>query len=335
MKILITGQAGEEVFPFNNSGPWELFRKEIFDQGHEICENGFSEKADVVIANSFNRKLSKYMNKLNIPLGGRTLIAWEPYVVDRKNYKQVNLNQFGSVYAPSAVWAKKMNAIPFNWPQDAITQEDVSRNWEQRKNAIIMIQGNKFSAVRGEMYSTRRRAIKAFNNDDLILFGTNWNRGFAFDLHKWLSSAIDTPASDLSLRSLRGVGSHYKNYEGQIDNKIEVLKNFKIALVVENSLDFVSEKLFDAVRAGCIVVYVGPNLELFKLSRKAAIQVSPNIDEIKEACLKIASLSNADQRLLSQQQTNALASVSEDWENTRVLPRLAYEIIQLLEKQTS
>jgi hypothetical protein len=228
-----------------------------------------------------------------------------------------------------------MNAIPFNWPQDAITQEDVSRNWKQRKNAIIVIQGNKFSAVRGEMYSTRRRAIKAFNDDDLSLFGTNWNRGLAYDFHKWLSSAINTPISDLSIRSLRGIGSHYKNYEGQIDSKPEVLKNFKMALVIENSLDFVSEKLFDAVRAGCIVVYVGPNLDLFELPKKAVIQVSPNIDEIKETCFQLATLSDADQKLLSQQQTNALAGVSEDWENTRVLPKLAYEIIKLLEKQTS
>jgi hypothetical protein len=334
MKILITGQAGEEVFPFKNSGPWELFKKEILSQGHEICANGFSERADVVIANSFNKKLSKYMNKMKIPLTGRALIAWEPYVVDCENYKQKNLKQFGYVFAPSVVWAKKMNAIPFKWPQDAVIQEKVSSNWKQRKNAIIVIQGNKFSAVRGEMYSTRRRAIKAFKADDISLFGTNWNKGFAYDVHKWLKSAYDTPFNDLSLRSLKGIGSHYKNYEGQIDSKFDVLKNFKIALVVENSLDFVSEKLFDGVRAGCIVVYVGPNLDLFGLPKKVAIQASPNINEIKETCLKLLLLSEAEQELISNQQTTALVGVSEYWENTRVLPKLATQIIELLAKRT-
>ena len=328
MKILITGQAGEEVFRFENAGPWKLFKREILSQGHEICENGFSERADVVIANSFSKKLLNYMNRMNIPLRLRTLVAWEPYVVDCKNYKQRNLREFGFIYAPSVVWAKEMNAIPFKWPQDAITQEDSSQNWTQRDSKVVVIQGNKFSAVRGEMYSTRRRAIKAFNDDDLRLYGTNWNKGLAYDFHKWLRSALDSPLNDFSLYSLNGIGSKYVNYEGPVNSKIDVLKKYKVSLVIENSLDFVSEKLFDAVRAGCIVVYVGPDLDLFELPKNAVIQVSPNIEEIKEICHHLLALPDADQELLSLQQISALSKVSEYWENTRVLPKLASEIIK-------
>lgn len=328
MKILITGQAGEEVFPFNNSGPWELFRHEILSQGHQICENGFSDIAEAVIANSFNKKLSRYMSKTSIPLSRRALIAWEPFVVDRENYKQKNLKQFGTIFAPSVIWAKKIKAIPFNWPQDAIEQEDVPLNWKQRKNKIILIQGNKFSAVKGEMYSTRRRAIGAFNDTDFSLLGTNWNRGLVYDFHKWLKSALETPLKDLSLYSLQGVGSYYTKYGGQIDNKIEVLKTFKIALVIENSLDFVSEKLFDAVRAGCIVVYVGPNLNTFGIPEEAAISLSPNVRDIKQTCHQLLSLPDKDQELISQRQTVALSGISESWKNTKILPKLASDAIR-------
>jgi hypothetical protein len=327
LKILITGQAGEEVFPFENSGPWELFRKEILSQGHQICANGFYDKADAVIANSFNKKLSKYMNKMNIPLKRRALIAWEPYVVDRENYKQKNLNQFGTIFAPSVMWAEKTKAITFNWPQDAIKIEGISRNWKQRKNKIILIQGNKFSAVKGEMYSTRRKAIRTFNESDFSLFGTNWNRGLVYDCHKWLKSAFETPLRDLSLRSIQGAGSHYSNYEGQIDDKFEVLKTFKIALVIENSLDFVSEKLFDAVRAGCIVVYVGPNLKKFNLPEESAISLSPNINDIKKTCYQLLSLADPDQEIISHRQTSALFKVSNNWQNTKILPKLASDAI--------
>jgi hypothetical protein len=41
------------------------------------------------------------------------------------------------------------------------------------------------------------------------------------------------------------------------------MQDFKVAVVIENSQEYMSEKLFDAFVGGCIPVYVGPDLEVF------------------------------------------------------------------------
>jgi len=327
MKILITGQAEEEVFPFNNSGPWELFKQEIIKHGHEVSEKGFIEKADAVIANSIDKRLLEYMKKTNIPINRRALIVWEPFVVSQKSYKTENLKQFGHVFAPSVCWSSRLNAIPFKWPQDVVSHDKTHQNWSKRQSKIVVIQGNKFSAVQGEMYSTRRRAFKALGTNKLTLYGTNWNKGFIYDAQKWLQSALRTPIKNLSLRSAEGIGFKYKNYQGSITKKSDVLQEFRFALVVENSLDYVSEKLFDAVRAGCIVIYVGPDLSLFDLPENVAIEISPSISQIKQIFLNLLNLSENDQLSIARKQLDALISVSKSWQNTSILPNLASDIL--------
>lgn len=334
MKILITGQAGEEVFPFNNSGPWELFKQEIIKHGHEVSDKGFIERADAVIANSIDKRLLEYMKKTSIPINRRALIVWEPFVVSPKNYKTENLKQFGHVFAPSFGWSSKLNAVPFKWPQDVVSHSDIHQNWSKRQSKIVAIQGNKFSAAQGEMYSTRRRAFKALGKNQLTLYGTNWNKGFIYDAQKWLHSALRTPIKNLSLRSVEGIGFKYKNYQGSITKKSEVLREFRFALVVENSLDYVSEKLFDAIRSGCIVIYVGPDLNLFDLPENVAIVVSPNISQIKRIFLNLRNLSENDQLFIAGEQLDALISVSKDWQNISILPNLALEILDCFLKNT-
>lgn len=330
MKIRITGQAGEENFPFRNSGPWELFEQEILSQGHQICSSGFKERADAVIANSYTRKLTSYMNKMNIPIERRTLVVWEPFIVDSKNYKIKNTKQFGQIYAPSVVWADKLSGKSFKWPQDEILDTNCFSNWSNRKNIAIMIQGNKFSASRGELYSIRRKTIKTFAPDEMNLFGTNWNKGLVFDFYKWLSSATATPVKNFSAKSIVGIGSNYENYQGSVSNKSNTLQQYRIALVIENSLDFVSEKLFDALRSGCIVIYVGPKLDLFGIPKGAAFEVAAKPEEIWRKFLFLEGLSTSEQLSIAKSQREALASVAENWKNVQILPNLAHEILKNL-----
>jgi hypothetical protein len=56
--------------------------------------------------------------------------------------------------------------------------------------------------------------------------------------------------------------------------------------VIENSKEFLSEKLFDAFFAKCIPVYVGPKVENFDIPKNLVIQCDPNIVSISEGIRK-------------------------------------------------
>jgi hypothetical protein len=55
--------------------------------------------------------------------------------------------------------------------------------------------------------------------------------------------------------------SPYATWRGPVDDKIELLTRARFCLAHENCRDlagYVTEKLFDCFRAGCVPVYVGP-----------------------------------------------------------------------------
>jgi hypothetical protein len=52
-------------------------------------------------------------------------------------------------------------------------------------------------------------------------------------------------------------------------------------LIVENSLDALTEKLFDSFFNCTIPVYVGPDLSSWKIPQKLAIQVNPSIEDVQ------------------------------------------------------
>ena len=332
MRIRITGHGGEGKFPFGNSGPWKEFEKVFIEGGHEICNSSYEEPADAIIANSYNSTIEKFLSTSKIPLDKRILVNWEPYIVESARYRPDVFNRFGSRFAPSVDWASMVNAKSFKWPQDEIVDSNVFQNWPERSKSAVMIQGNKFSARKGELYSLRRRVLNMLNSGELILFGTNWNAGLKFDWWHWSRSVLNSDIRGISLRSYSGMGRFYEQYKGKIDNKTLALSQHRISIVIENSADFVSEKLFDAVRAGCVVVYVGPNLEMFDLPKASAIEVDPNPSAIVEKVRYLQSKSESELLEIAKSQFASLKLVSDEWSNFKVLRKLAQDMLIILEK---
>lgn len=69
---------------------------------------------------------------------------------------------------------------------------------------------------------------------------------------------------------------------GMAAAKSEVLQRARCSIVIENSADYVSEKLFDVIRHGVAAIYVGPRLETFGIPEDVAITVGANPREIIE-----------------------------------------------------
>lgn len=328
MQVRVIGHNGELEFPFADSIAWGAFLQELLAAGHKICGANPEEKMDLLIANFHSEKVLAQIEKNLPPISRRHLILWEPEVVERTRYTKQVLNQYGHVHAPSILWAKKVGGKQFNWPQGSIIPDDsVFSNWFNREHKVVLIQGNKFSSRKGELYSLRRRIIKSISTSNLALFGTDWNRGFSFDLNNWLQSALTTSLDLISLSSLGNIGCRYQNYNGGVKDKHATLTNYQISLVVENSADFVSEKLFDSLRAGCVTVYVGPSLEIFELPKSAAIQIQAKVSNVMSEIERLMRISPEELLEIASSQRAAIELVSHEWNNVHVLTNLAKKII--------
>jgi hypothetical protein len=61
------------------------------------------------------------------------------------------------------------------------------------------------------------------------------------------------------------------------------LASYKYSLVIENSIEYMSEKLFDSLFAGTFPIYVGPNPVDFGIPEFVAIHAKPDADSIMKA----------------------------------------------------
>ena len=197
----------------------------------------------------------------------KVLILMEPPAVMPENYARINLKRANMIISLSPWRARTMDKSfwsfqPIEFPSDFV---DVS---ERRQNRVVIINDHKFGATRSSLYGYRRKLIQNLENQSvpLDLFGPNWSMSLALETRKRVASfrrALKNKKEISFFEAFSEFGATYKSYRGQAINKIKVMNSFRFALVVENDTDSLTEKIFDALYANCIVFYRGPNLKQF------------------------------------------------------------------------
>ena len=161
----------------------------------------------------------------------------------------------------------------------------------EKKDRAVIVNAHKFSYTKGELYSLRRECASGISLIDL--FGFGWEVSKTTILRKLLFELFNSVASlqRLSFRQPKAF-SRFPNYFGISDNKLRTLADYKVAVVIENSEEFMSEKLFDAWFAGCLPIYVGPNLEQWGIPEDLYIQASPSSVQVERAVREGIARSN-------------------------------------------
>ena len=267
------------------------------------------------------------MNRSQIDKRRRHLIVWEPKIVDSVRFDHRTLKEYGHVYCPSVDWAAELNGNVFNWPQDELSQYEDLRLWALRRNKAVVVQANKFSSSKGEMYSLRRE-VCADLSSEIDLYGVGWNSGLIADFTKWIHSLVRSKFRNVDFTSLKNIGNYYSNYFGPTNDKIQQMSKYRFAVVIENSTDYVSEKLFDAVSAGCIVLYIGPKLERFGIPTDAAYECAPSFWAIQNKMRELQKLDLTRLNSIRKRQREAMEEIVFSWKNEIVLANLARLILK-------
>ena len=152
-----------------------------------------------------------------------------------------------------------------------------------------MVSANKLSLVKGESYSLRKKV--ATHILDVQLYGREWSISNSKKLVDLLKSfAIAITAGVPTTSAIKGWLFGDDLSRGEVEDKLDLMANFRVAVVIENSATYVSEKLFDAIASGTIPVYVGPDLSGIPELNNLCVQSEPTVEGIRASIRVAASM---------------------------------------------
>ncbi|MFC5503408.1 hypothetical protein ACFPJ4_14260 [Lysinimonas soli] len=305
------------------------------ERGHRLVEPTGTDATHFVAMDHDRRSFSAIADR--VPRHRRQLIVFEPRVVLPDNYWVSVRAQYGDVLSVGAESATPgMVIIP--WPQHDWRAHPTPAG-EHVAGTSVLVNSNKISMISGSLYGLRRDVIRAFDRDDLplTLAGSNWSRRGArvqIENARALAYAIvKRERIDPGEWSSRLPLGGSVNNVGIVADKQAVLAEHEFAVVIENSANYVSEKLFDAVMAGCVPLYVGPPLQHMGIPDDVAIQLgrAPKPEAFTETVRTLgtaqkAGVLRAGAAWLADDQTY------QTWAMPHALVRLANEIHQTIER---
>jgi len=173
------------------------------------------------------------------------LFLWEPPTVMPDNWKKALSNKFEVVFTWNDRLIDHKKFFKIHWPQTNKFPTVANVPFEEKK-LLVNITGNKDSRHPRELYTARRKSIRYFEKhfpNDFDLYGVGWNR----PANRWQ-------------KLFPFLVPHYASYRGTVANKWDVYPKYKFGLCYENiqgEPGYVTEKIFDCMRADCVPIYWG------------------------------------------------------------------------------
>jgi len=181
------------------------------------------------------------------------LICIEPPIVIPFNYMKLFHFFFAKIYTWNDDFVDNKKYFKIHLPKSSLNIRTHPKKFQDKK-FLVLINSNKslfypfklLSRFGKELYSERIKAIEFFERNlpnRFFLYGMGWNKPKKYNLKE----------------SILGFNK-YTTYKGKIDDKIRILSGFKYCLCFENLTEakgFITEKIFDCLKAKCIPIYWG------------------------------------------------------------------------------
>jgi hypothetical protein len=285
--------------------------------------------ADFAICVDNDKVFKASASKAKISKERSILIRNEPVVVCPENKLLRTRSRFG--LSLNMGRPPSESELSVSWPQQWPKEDSNFIAKSFRDERIALVNGNKISFISGELYSLRRKVI--VNVKSLDLYGTSWDLSISAKVRHAIANLIIAVKGGY-LPRISGIRHYFRNFpnwKGAPRDKREVLSNYKYCLVIENSTEFMTEKLFDAFFAGCIPVYVGPDLKYFSIPGDLYFQAKPNLKSINESILEASKTDYLSWRIKLVEWLN-LESTEKQWSSDEVNSRVIKAIQQYCQK---
>lgn len=158
------------------------------------------------------------------------LFTWEPPTVQPELHDPMVHSYFGKIYTWNDDLVDNKRYFKFFYP---VLKERIANIPPfHEKKLCALIASYLRSKYPNELYSERENMIRFFENKkgEFDLYGKNWKK------------------------------RKYKNWKGEIPDKLSVLKNYRFSICYENTKEikgYITEKIFDCFAAGVVPIYWG------------------------------------------------------------------------------
>jgi hypothetical protein len=338
-RVFVIASGGDAAFRDLRASPYRYLLEQLAGLGEITPHLQSPGPKDVLVAFEPLASIREFAEAMLSGTGRRHMIVREPHTVRPDLYSSRTRAAFDHSWAQSPSWARELGGEPFFTPLH-IPEElaDLRRDaWEGRSNVPCLLLANKYSAVGGDMYWLRRALMSESGRRDLPIdvIGSGWEMsGFtkARKLARASATALQSglrpriKATDLSLRNRL---PHTVRVMGNVEDKYATLSTYQLAFVPENSREYVSEKLLDAVVAGCIPIYVGGNIADFGFPEGMCLTPEPSAEAMWDAAEEVAGWSWEKRRecLAAGQEYVHSQSFIETWRNDHSLRSLGARIV--------
>jgi len=283
MKVFVTGSNSGHPY---REGSTSSFASLVQDLGHQLSTD-LSGDPDVLVCVDYHPKFKNEIlraRSLGVPT---VLVKQEPSVTAPVHMLKNPGNLFDLVVKRGDPHGSPIFNTFQEWDTRFLGQVN-------RKERVVAINADKWSAIRGELYSFRRAC---YNSDDRIdLFGHGWNDKNLKRFERLIKEVLIAVRFGQFpiLRNSKNIFLKPLNYLGQSQDKMETLGAYKVSLVIENSQEYMSEKLIDALLAGNVPVYVGADPERFGIPKELFFHCEPDVGLVKEKISEALVINSED-----------------------------------------
>ena len=277
----------------STTGPLSFLFDRLESQGFQVVNQDHSS-AQIFVSIQHNRSVFEATQNMK-DLRHKVLVSYEPKIVSPEEYRRPVVDAYDSVIRWSILHrtSDRETVAPAGIYWYGSAQENLIRYSNQIRgwSSISLINAHKHSLIKGSLYSLRRGVVEAVASNlpgfNVSLAGTSWARGRKYILESNLRSLFLALVSG-NFPDFRGLSRRIRTYPnlklvGPVDDGLDFLSRATFAIVIENEATYVSEKLPNAILAGCVPIYCGPKLENFDIPSGVCIQVSAKPQSFVEA----------------------------------------------------
>jgi hypothetical protein len=267
---------------------WITFPSMLKKQGISLVACSSSSQSHHFDLESYPHTVSFFGKSLSVE--DRTLIRVEPIVVNPYQYRRDTEERYGKivVISPNELKSPKNQY----WESGYIDFEKIVESQNKAEAGVAIINENKYSFVSGSNYKLRKRVIEEFLRRETAIkvAGKNWDQDLLWQARKQISAAISAAkyhgrVDILQVQSPLNLNSPWVEYFGRVESAQKFLSESKFAIVIENDSTYVSEKLLNAVIAGCIPLYCGPSLGAYEIPAGVAISLGKSPKQFVDTVL--------------------------------------------------
>ena len=253
--------------------------------GYPIANNPIV--ADIYLSLDYNVENEEVLRTRKMANSFNVLLRNEPRCVLPAGYSStaLDLNNYVITFGKSS-----QDSISEVWPQFWDEKLVAHETYVRNDVSAVIVNANKLNLAKSELYTLRRKCIARLSNLDI--FGDEWNSSVIERVKVSVIEILKNP-----FRHIFTFPFHSRYWFSRRplihapEDKNEVLGKYKVSLVIENELTYLSEKLFDALAAGCIPVYVGPEVSDYGIPNSLVFQAEPNLRSI-ESQINLANKSD-------------------------------------------